>query len=89
MDLHPLREYRQKHALTQKELAIILNTSHASISRIEARKQKIDPNEAIVISEKLNNEVHYLELLYPDNGNKFKTYPISRIVKQLKKWCRL
>jgi len=64
MDLHPFKEYRQKHDFTQVDLAEILTISHASVSRIEAGKQEVTP-ELAERSEQLLG-IPRLQLLYPD-----------------------
>ena len=72
MDLHPFKEYRQKRNLTQVDLANILNTSHASVSRIEAGKQEVTLELAERSEELLG--IPRLLVLYPDSMSKSKSH---------------
>lgn len=72
MDLHPFKEYRQKNNLTQADLGNILNTSHASVSRIEAGKQEVTLELAMKCEELLG--ISRLSILYPNPPIKSKTH---------------
>lgn len=71
MDLHPFKGYRQEHNLTQNELAIMLDLSYASISRIEAGKQDVTTEIAERAEQKLG--IPRLSSLYPNNKNSIHT----------------
>ena len=83
MDLHPFREYRQKHDLTQIQLADILTISHASVSRIEAGKQEI----TLEIAERAEQHlgIPRLQLLYPNSYPNPKPEPntIKKFIRKL------
>jgi len=82
MDLHPFKEYRQKHDFTQIDLAEILTISHASVSRIEAGKQEVTP-ELAERSEQLLG-IPRLRLLYPhDKPTSFKGAILKILMKSL------
>lgn len=47
MSTHPLREYREKQALSQEELADKLGVSRQMVGLIEAGDRRITPEKAL------------------------------------------
>jgi transcriptional regulator with XRE-family HTH domain len=45
--MHPLRQYRTDHELSQKQLADLLGVSDATITHIETGKRRVTPENAI------------------------------------------
>lgn len=60
--------YREKHRLTQADLAKLLNVSPATVSHIETGRRRIDAENVLDFEERLNREVtrHQMRIdLYP------------------------
>lgn len=53
MKPHPLNQYRDKHKLTQAQLAELLGVSRATITHIETGKRRVTPEKAIEFEAKI------------------------------------
>ncbi|MBQ5320625.1 MAG: helix-turn-helix transcriptional regulator [Oscillospiraceae bacterium] len=67
-----LRVSRKKMNMTLEQVAKILNTTHASISRYENEKTKIDPDTLITLCKLYNVSANYIlglpkDMPHPDD----------------------
>lgn len=61
---HPLRLYRERHGLSQAQLASLASITQGALGHIELGRRRPSPDLALKFERVTNNEVTHTELLY-------------------------
>ena len=75
--MNALAKYRGDTGMTQEQIAAILGTTNATVSRWESEKRQPNPTMALVIESKLGIPLHELrpDLYRHEVGRKTKSNP--------------